>query len=150
MPGQREVRSANDFQDHMYLDVRPETVKNSVSIFSRSKVVLPPSTACFTNFSRNLSQCFTFCSDDFSTIFHSLSRFLSLFFSRIFSHVQLCPFSYHVFQRCAAKRLFIVCSLRTAYNCPRDRSYPYLSIMPAILDPTLTQNQNSKGNFLEK
>ena len=87
--------------------------------FSHSKVVLPavPALHFFhTVFRTTISQYFfTLCSDPFFTIclfaFFSFTVFLAHF---CFCTSDSADSSCHAFQRCAAKRFFIVCSLCTA------------------------------------
>ena len=114
-------------------------MKNSVNIFFALKSCSASQHCMFHNF---FTQSFAIFHVLFRPFFHEFFAHCHVFFhwfSRAFFRTSdFAHFSYHVFQRCAAKRLFIACSLRTAYNCPRDRSYPYLSIMP----PFLTQHSH--------
>ena len=97
-----------------------ETVKNSVRTFFalKSGSACGPSTAFFSQkFSHNFSQCFSrLVPDHFFTIFfsHIFRIFFHCFSRTFFRTSDFAHFSYHIFQRCAAKRFFIVCSLCTA------------------------------------
>ena len=89
------------------------------------------------------SQSFTirFVPTIFPRFSHICHGFFHCFSRAFFRTSDFAHFSYHVFQRCAVKRFFIVCSLCTAYNCCSVKTWSKIwGFFASKLGPRLRQN----------
>ena len=93
-------------------------------VFRTQKWFCLRSQQCFF-FTKSFRTFFTVLPEGFARFFHDFfAHFFALFFARLFSqdfsHVPFTHFSDTFVHSCVAQRVFIVCSLSTAYLSPRQ------------------------------